>query len=318
MYCIGIDLGGTNISCGVVNEKYEIVGRGKLKTNAPRPGEEIAADMAKACMAAVEDAGISFADIKEVGIGSPGMIDRENGIIEFAGNLGFHHVPLAKYCKDILGIPVTIANDADAAAYGEFIAGAGKGTRSFVAITLGTGVGSGIIIDGKILKGGNNAVGEFGHTVIVYGGAPCTCGRKGCFEAYASATGLIRQTKEAMEKDKKSVLWQLCEGDISKVSGRTAFQAERMGDKLGAEVVKQYIDYLACGVTNAINIFQPEVVCIGGGICHEGDPLMIPLEKRIREQQFGGVFEGQSKICRAELGNDAGIIGAAFIRNAIN
>lgn len=283
------------------------------KTNAPRPALEIAADMVKVCEDACAKSGISLKDAVRIGIGSPGMIDSERGIIEFAGNLGFNDVPIASMVGDLAGLPTYVENDASAAAYGEFVAGAGKGCKSFVAITLGTGVGSGIIVDGKILKGASSAVGEMGHTVIEVGGAPCTCGRRGCFEAYASATGLIRMTKEAMEKDKNSVMWAMCDNSTQRVSGRTAFEAMRANDAAGKEVVDKYIRYLAAGVANAINIFAPEILCIGGGVCNEGDALMIPLEKEVRKEQFGGIERNKTVICRAALGNDAGIIGAAFL-----
>lgn len=267
--------------------------------------------MVRVCEDACEKAGIKLCDIERIGIGSPGMIDSENGIIEFAGNLDFVDVPMAKLVGAITGIPTFIENDANAAAYGEFVAGAGKGCKSFIAITLGTGVGSGIIVDGKLIKGASSATGEMGHIVIEVDGAPCTCGRKGCFEVYASATGLIRMTKEAMEADKNSIMWQMCKD--SHVSGRTAFEAMRAGDNAGKQVVDKYIKYLAAGVANAINIFAPEVICIGGGVCNEGDALMIPLIKAVREEQFGGIERNKTEICRATLGNDAGIIGAAFL-----
>ena len=313
IYYLGIDLGGTNIKAGIVDKDYTIIGRSSVKTRSPRPAAEIAQEMARAASLAAANAGVRLKDVRSAGFGSPGMVDRKNGVIEFSGNLGFRNAPLAGLLRDLLGFPVSCVNDADAAAYGEFIAGAGKGCRSFLAVTLGTGVGSGIIVDGKLLSGYNNAVGEMGHMVIVEGGEPCTCGRRGCFEAYASATALIRQTRSEMKKHPESIMWELT-GGIDSVSGKTAFEALRRGDEAGRAVVEQYVRYIACGVTNAVNIFQPEVVCIGGGICNEEERyLMDPLREIVLREQFGGRKEKEPKICRAQLGNDAGIIGAAFL-----
>ena len=182
-----------------------------------------------------------------------------------------------------------------------------------VAITLGTGVGGGIIIDGKLFAGSNLAGGELGHTVIVHGGEPCTCGRKGCWEAYASATGLIKLTKKAMEANPDSKMWELCGGDINNASGRTSYDGMRAGDKAATDVVEAYEDYVACGVTNMVNIFQPEVLCIGGGISKEGDTLLNPIVDKVAAVRFTKNVEKQTKVKIAELGNDAGIIGAAFI-----
>lgn len=313
MYYVGVDLGGTNIAVGVVNENYEIIGRAKVKTNCPRPAEEIVDDMAKAVKMAVEDAGLTLKDIETIGVGSPGSVHPITGVIATSNNLGFNNLPMGKMLKDRLGFDCYLENDASAAAYGEFIAGAGKGTSDFVAITLGTGVGGGVIIDGKLFSGSNFAGGELGHSVIVYNGAPCTCGRKGCWEAYASATGLINLTKAKMLKHKDSKMWELTEGSLEKVSGRTAFDGMRANDSFAKEVVDEYIGYVACGITNVVNIFQPEVLCIGGGISKEGDNLLIPVKKIVEKEYFAKNVEKQTNIKIAELGNDAGIIGAAFI-----
>ncbi len=313
MYRIGIDLGGTNIAAGVVDENYNIVGRGKVKTRAPRPAEEICDDMVLAAKMAVEDAGLTMADIETVGVGSPGSINPYTGFIATSNNLQFDKVPMGQMLKDRLGFDVYMENDASAAAYGEFIAGAGVGTKDFVAITLGTGVGGGVIIDGKLFAGSNLGGGELGHTVIEVDGAPCTCGRKGCWEAYASATGLINLTKKSMEKNAESYMWQLCEGDINKASGRTAYDGMRAGDNAAKEVVDLYTKYVAAGITNMINIFQPEVLCIGGGISKEGDTLLNPIKEYVVRERFTKNMDKQAEVKIAELGNDAGIIGAAYI-----
>ncbi len=313
MYRLGIDLGGTNIAVGVVDENFKIVGRGGVKTRAPRPANEIADDMAKAVFLALEDAGISIDDVESMGIGSPGAIDPIDGIVTYANNLEFRDVHLADMMRERTGKDFYIENDANAAAYGEFIAGAGKGTKNFVAITLGTGVGGGIIIDGKIYSGSNYAGGELGHTVISMDGMRCSCGRHGCWEAYASATALIKQTRQAMRRYPKSLMWELCEGDIDKVSGITAFNAMRGGDIVGGMVVHRYVEYVAVGVANIINTFQPEILCIGGGISKEGDTLINPIEELVMGDNYARFIKENTVIKTAALGNDAGIIGAAFL-----
>ena len=315
MYYLGIDLGGTNIVAGVVDEDYNIIAKAKTKTNLPRPSVEIVDDMALVAKQAVESAGLKISDIEWVGVGSPGLVNKYKGTVEYSCNLGFHDLELSKMMKERLGIDCYVENDANAAAYGEMLAGAGKGTSSFVAITLGTGVGGGVIIDGKMLNGLNCAGGELGHIVIDIDGEPCGCGRNGCWEAYASATACIRQTKRAMEAHKDSKMWELVNGNIDEVNGRTAWDAMRMGDKYGKEVVDRYIYYIACGVVNIINIIRPEVLCIGGGICNEKEKLVEPLGEYVEQETYGTDKRNFTKVVVAELGGDAGLIGAALLGN---
>lgn len=313
MLRIGIDLGGTNIVAAVVNDEYEMVGKSKTPTATPRSADEIFDDIAKVCKEAMAQAGVTIKDIFSVGIGTPGTVNKE-GVIEFANNLGFVNVPAKEMLIERLGIEnVYVDNDANCAALGEAQAGSGHGAKDFIAVTLGTGVGSGVIINGKIVAGVNNAGGECGHSVIVVDGEPCTCGRKGCWEAYASATALINQTKAAMEKYPDSVMHELVAANGGKVDGRTAFDAMRRGDIAGIKVVDAYVKYVACGLINLVNIFQPETICIGGGICNEGETLLRPLRRYIDSERYSVYSKIQSKIVKAELGNDAGIIGAALL-----
>ncbi len=313
MYRIGVDLGGTNISVGVVDGSNKIIGTGKVKTNAGRSAEAVFEDIAKAIKLAVEDAKISLSEIKSIGLGTPGSVDKVARIIVYSNNLNFYNVDAGKLLGKYFDAPVYLDNDANCAALGEAVAGAGYGKKSFIAVTLGTGVGSGIIFEGKILTGCNYNGAECGHMVIVADGEECTCGRKGCWESYASATALIRQTKAAMENDKETVMWSLVGGDINKVSGRTAFDGMRKGDKTAKKVVDTYIDYIALGTTNLINIFQPEMICFGGGICNEGDTLLNPIREYIKRERYSKYARTQTEICRAILGNDAGVIGAALL-----
>ena len=315
-YYIGIDLGGTNIKAGVVSEDFEIVSKATCKTNLPRPAEEICADMAKVALEAVEKAGLTLENIESVGIGTPGTANSESGVIEYSNNLGFLNFPVVKLMRTHIDKPCFVENDANAAAYGEFVAGAAKGANDAVCITLGhcfgCKKGGGIIINGKIYSGFNFAGAEIGHTVVDPNGPECTCGRKGCFEVFSSATGLVRMTKEAMLADKSSIMWKMNEDD-GKVSARTAFNAMRAGDKAGKEVVEKYIKYLALGITNTINIFQPDILCIGGGVCNEGDPLLLPLKELVAKEVYTKNSAKNTEIVIAKLGNDAGIIGAAFL-----
>lgn len=317
-YYVGIDLGGTNIVAGVVDGDYNIIAKASTKTNCPRLEKEIAEDMAKMAVQAVENAKLTMDDIEWIGIGTPGIANSATGIVERANNLGFINTPLVKYVKEFIGrndTPVYIENDANAAAYGEYVAGAAKGAKNAVCITLGTGVGAGIVIDGKIYAGSNFAGAEIGHTVIEVGGAPCTCGRKGCFEAYSSATGLIRMTKESMAENPDSIMNKMAE-ERGKVTARTSFDCMRAGDKYAKAVVDKYIKYLAAGITNTINTFQPDILCIGGGVCNEGDPLLLPVKAIVEEEDFANKSEKRTEIVIAKLGNDAGLIGAAFLGRA--
>ena len=308
MYRIGIDLGGTNIVAGVVDDEFRIVATAKCKTRIPRPAEEIVVDMARMAKEAVQNAGLTMADIAYVGVGSPGTCNADTGIVEYSNNLQFEKLPLRDMLGGMLDKAVYIENDANAAA----LAGAAKGAQSCVCITLGTGVGGGIIIDGKIYGGFNFAGAELGHTVIMVDGELCTCGRFGCWEAYASATALINQTRRAMVNHPDSAMWSIAE-DLDKVNGRTAFDGMRAGDAVAAQVVDTYIKYIATGLINVINIFQPEVLCIGGGICKEGDTLLKPLAAHIERERYSKYSSHQTRLCVATLGNDAGIIGAAFL-----
>ncbi len=313
MLRLGIDLGGTNIVAGVVDEDYKIIATNKVKTNLPRPSEEIVDDIAKVSIEAAKAAGVKIKDIAAVGIGTPGSINPKTGIVTYSNNLGFYDLPLGDMLRERLGVDLFLENDANAAAYGEYIAGAGRGTKNFIAVTLGTGVGGGIIIDGKLYSGSNYAGGELGHTVIQMNGEACTCGRLGCYEAYASATALIRQTKQAMIRFPESSMWQLCDGRLDNASGKTAFNAMRNGDEAGKAVVDNYIGYVAVGLANIINTFQPDVICIGGGISKEGETLIAPIREIISGENYARNIPAKTVIKAADLGNDAGIIGAAFL-----
>lgn len=314
MYYLGIDLGGTNIAAGVVDEENKIIARASTKTKIDTP-EQVVEGMAETAYAALQVANLTLDDIPWIGVGSPGTANRDTGVIEFANNLPFKNTPLRQMLSEKMeGKKVLLENDANAAAVGEFMAGALKGSDNAVAITLGTGVGGGVIINRKVYSGSNFSGGELGHTVIVVDGRPCTCGRAGCWETYASATGLIKTTKQYMEDaPKDSPLWTLVKGDITAVNGRTAFDAMRKGDPIGQKIVDEYIKYLSVGIVNMINIFQPDTLCIGGGICNEGETLLAPVRAFVDKEQYAMNSAKKTVVLRAQLGNDAGIIGAALL-----
>ena len=313
MYKLGIDLGGTNIVAGIVDKNFKIVATAKRKTNCPRKTSEILDDMAAAALEAVEKAGIDISEVDAAGVGAPGSIDPHTGTIIYSNNLDFFNVPVCNILKEKTGVDFYLENDANAAAWGEFLAGAGKGTQNFIMITLGTGVGGGVIINGKIYSGFNYAGAELGHTVINTDGEPCTCGRNGCWETYASATALIRQTKQAMLRNPDSVMWEMCSGSTDNISGLTAFDAMRAGDKAGKDVVDRYTYYLGVGLANVMNIFQPEIICLGGGVSAEGENLLKPIREFVGAENYARNSTRKTEIKKAQLGNDAGIIGAAYI-----
>lgn len=310
-YYIGIDLGGTNVAAGMVQEDGVLLG--KASVPCPRGGEAVADAIARAARMAAEAAEVDLKGAKGVGLASPGSIDPERGEVGHAFNLGLDHVPLADMVSQRLwGLPTLLENDANAAALGEYIAGAGRGKDSLVAVTLGTGVGSGAVLGGKLYTGFNYAGMEAGHTVIHRGGRECTCGRRGCWETYSSATGLIRSTREAMEAHPGSKLWQFAP-TLEEVNGKTPFDAAQVGDETAQAVVDEYIEDLACGLANLINILQPEVVCLGGGVSKQGEALLAPLRVVLNREEFTRDAPRRCQVLEAQLGNDAGIIGGALV-----
>ena len=313
MYNIGIDLGGTNIKVGLVNENYEIIAKATAPTDLPRPAEAICKSIVDTVWKVLNEAKVTIGEVNSIGIGTPGVANRNSGVVLYSCNLDFKNTDLRSIIKKYLDKPLFVENDANAAAFGEVLAGAGKGYKDVLVVTLGTGVGGGIIIDGKIYTGFNFCGAELGHTVIEFNGRQCSCGRKGCFEAYSSATALINMTKEAMEAHKDSKMWEIAGGSLDNVDGKTAFDGMRADDAAAKDVVNMYIEYLGCGLTNIINTFQPEMLLIGGGICKEGENLTKPLGEIIKRDSYCIDAERVTKLDICKLGNDAGIIGAAFL-----
>ena len=308
MYRIGIDLGGTNIAVGVVNETYEIVALHSVPTGASRPAAEVIRDMGDAVEAALAKAGVSIAECQSIGVGSPGTCDSEKGVVARAYNLGWFDVPVCAMLQQRFGIPVRLSNDANCAALAETVAGAAIGCENMVLITLGTGVGGGIIIDGKIYAGMRSAGAELGHMLLVLDGEQCTCGRRGCWETYASATALIRQAQQAAADHPESLLAR-----AEEITGLAVFQAADQGDSVAQSVIDRYCVYVAAGFTDLVNSLAPEMILLGGGISRQGERILAPIREYVVGNCFGQKDGAVPVIKAAKLGNEAGIIGAAAL-----
>ena len=313
MVRVGIDLGGTNVAFGLTKEDGTLIAKTSVRTKKDLDAEALTDYIAESVFSWLKEQGITDDDILSIGMGTPGVTDDQIGEVVYTSNLPFYHTPAREIFHRYTKHPLRFANDADCAALGEMICGGAKGYKNSITVTLGTGVGGGIIIDGKIYSGFNGAGGELGHMVIRKDGEACNCGRKGCLEAYASATALIRDTVRAAKAHPDCAVWQLCEGDLSKINAKTAFDGMRLGDAVCTELVQQYIEALGDGIINYINIFQPEIILIGGGVSKEGENLLAPLREYVFRYTYGRDFLPRTRIERTVLGNDAGIIGAAMI-----
>ena len=310
-YYLGIDLGGTFIKGGLTDDTGRILVQDKVPTESEKGADGVAKNIARLCNSLLKRLSMTPADVVGIGMGVPGMIDSARGEVVYSNNLGWEHFAIGSTVEALTGLPVKIANDANVAALGEAKFGCGREYSTTCMLTLGTGVGGGIVIDGKLFEGNRSAGAELGHSVIVAGGEPCTCGRRGCLEAYASATALIRDTKRAMEAHPESALWQ--EGTLDAVDGKTAFAAAAKGDATASAVVKGYIEKLGTGIVNLANEFRPEAVILGGGVCAEGDRLILPLQEFLDREIFAGSKGPSVRIVTATLGNSAGILGASAL-----
>lgn len=313
-YTIGVDLGGTNIAAGVLDENYVILAKGSVKTEVPKGFEAIADSMAALCLRLVKEAGLTPEQISSIGVGSPGTSDKETGDIVFAGNLHWDNVPLGRSLAKKTGIAkVYVGNDADCAALGEFVVGAGKEFSSLVMITIGTGVGGGVILENKLFAPAGTVAPELGHTTLIYGGESCTCGRSGCLEAYASFTALIRDANRAADKNPESRLAQIRAAG-ERLNGKNIFVAAKQGDAVAKTLVDNFINYIAQGAANFANAFGPQAVVIGGGISKEGDYVADRIHAILEKEMFSG--EKYAPVVKmASLGNDAGVIGAAALES---
>lgn len=317
MLYLGVDLGGTNIKAALVTNGGDIVCEGTRPTNLPRPAEAVCDDIAALCAELAHgcDCGVlANGEIGGIGVGCPGTVDDAAGMVLYSNNLAWKRFAMAEYLRQKTGLPIYLVNDANAAALGEAVAGCAKNTESAVILTLGTGVGGGVVLGGKLLTGYTGAAAEPGHMAVADGpdAALCTCGRHGCLEAYASATALIRMTKQAMDCHPESLMHALARQDG--VTGRTAFDAKAAGDSAATAVVAQYVHYLGAGVANLINIFFPEVIGLSGGVANQGENLLAPLRAEVEPQVFGQAYAvKKTKIVCCTLGYRAGVIGAALL-----
>ena len=314
MYYLGVDLGGTTIKVGLVDENYKILHSISGPTKRERKSQEVLKDMAMLCIEVMKKEEITEKDIHSIGIGSPGIASPEDGVILSSSNLNFDHVNVRQEIKKYIDTDVYVENDANAAALGEVICGAAKGESNVVVVTLGTGVGGGLITGGKVNRGSFFGAGEIGHQVIqAVDGIACGCGRKGCWEQYASATALIRQAREKVISNPDSLIAKnVEEGNLDNINAKLVFDCAKDGDKAANEVLDQYFKYIACGVTNMINILEPSMIVLGGGMSAQKSYLTDPVTKNVQNEMYGGLSL-KTKITSAILGNDAGIIGAALL-----
>ena len=304
---LGIDLGGINVAAGLVSDTGKVVSHRSVPT--PRTPNAVADAIADHVKNLLSKTG---GTVEYIGLGAPGTIDPDTGVVEYWSNLDFHHVPLASMITERTGLPVRMENDAGCAALGEYIAGAGKGSSSMVVITLGTGIGGGAVLDGRLYTGLNHAGLEVGHLVVEHKGRQCTCGRRGCFETYCSATALIRETRKAMDSAPDSLLWTLA-GSKEKINGKLLFEAYGRGDAAATAAVEEFLEYLGDGVSSLVNIFQPEVFAIGGGLAGAGEAILDPVRRILNHEDYARESSKRTKLVKAKLGNDAGIIGAAML-----
>lgn len=312
MYYIGIDLGGTNIKAGVVDENGRIISTAFAKTLPQRPYEEVVRDMAGCMTTVMKHISIGPKDVAAVGIGIPGLARQEDGSVIFCTNLGWKNIPLRAEMQKYLDKPVFIDNDATVAGYAESVAGVSKGTACSVFLTLGTGTGGGIVINGRPWSGSHGIGSELGHMTIAVDGVPCSCGNNGCAERYTSATAIIRMAKQACMTYQDSLMMKMAGGDLERINAKIVFDAAKEGDPTAYQVFDRYCDYLAVTIYNIIAMIDPDMIILGGGVSHAGEFLLENVRRKVpryllyKELPF-------AEIRLASLGNDAGIIGAAMI-----
>lgn len=312
-YYLGLDVGGTNLVAGVVDENYNIIDRECVSAKTGNTVDELVYKMADVSKKVVKKVGLKIEDMSSWGICMPSNINPKTNLLVHANCFGWKNIPIYEYLKKHIPLPIYIANDANGATYGEILAGSASQYSTALMLTLGTGVGGGIIIDNKIYAGADNMGAELGHTKLVYNGVQCTCGQKGCLEAYCSATALIRVTKEAVKKDPFSLINKLANDDEEKINGEIICNAAKQGDTLAIKILDDYTSYLAAGISSLVVIFRPEVIMLGGGIAHAGDLILKPVNEKLGLYTHAGTEIGVPPVVCASLGNDAGIIGAAFL-----
>ena len=311
MYYIGIDLGGTNIAVGLVNEEGRIIAKTETPTLASRPYQELIKDMAACAKKVMEEAKITEDELHSIGVGIPGVADKD-GMVIFCTNLGWRNVPLRAELQQYINKPVYMDNDATVAGWAEYQAGVSRGTDSSVFMTLGTGLGGGIVMNGKIWAGAHGAGSELGHLVIEVDGVPCTCGKRGCAERYCSATAIIRMAREACADAPNCLIMRAVEGDMDNINAKVVFDAAKEGDSVAMQVFNRFVKYLTIAINNVISFVDPDMIILGGGVSRAGDFLLDAVKAALPEYLFYPTLK-QPELRIASLGNDAGIIGAALL-----
>lgn len=312
MVTIGIDLGGTNIAAGVVSEDGNILSHAQRRTLPERPYQEVIRDMAETAKDAVKKAGLTLSDVSSVGVGVPGFFDKQSGVVVFCTNLGWHDVPLRAEMMRHLGLPLYGDNDATVAGFAEAVCGVSRDVPNSVFLTLGTGLGGGIVLGGKIWSGAHGVGGELGHIMYQHDGIMCTCGQRGCWERYASATALVRIGKEALKKYPNSSMKHTPD---ARFNAKTVIDAARKGDKAAVEAFDEYTTHLATGIITIISFIDPDLIVLGGGVSRAGDFLIEPVRRKVNEGKFFKTLP-TGEVVLATLGNDAGIIGAAMLHRS--
>ncbi len=307
---IGIDVGGTKIAAGLVDDCGKILYKTTCTTVKNLGSERVITDIL-GLIHEIKEKNKTYR-VDGIGIGIPGAVDAEKQMVYACGNVPLSGVDIKGILERETGVTVTIGNDANCAALGELLFGFEDKLSNAIMVTLGTGIGGGIIFNRKIYSGSSGSAGEFGHISIKMNGKKCECGARGCFEQYASATALIEQTKKAMFENKNSALWEIVNGDITAVNGKTVFEGVSASDIVAKKILSQYIKYLSIGIKNLIRCFEPQVVIIGGGVSAAKDLLLTPLKQEL-DKIFPRLKSINTKIVTAKFGNDAGILGAAFL-----
>lgn len=312
MVYIGIDVGGTGVQVGVVSEQGQILATDSFPTGVGRPYQEMVQDMVRCTKSAVTKAGLTLEDVKSIGLGIPGIADAKTGTVIFCTNLGWRDIPLRAEIQKYIDKPVYIDNDATVAGLAESVAGVSANTESSVFLTLGTGVGGGIIIHGKVWSGSHGVGSEIGHMILKMGGEPCTCGNHGCVERYCSATAIIRMAREAVKEHPESAILTAAKGDPANINAKIVFDAAKAGDPVGMQVFREYVSYLAQAISNIIQFLDPEVIALGGGVSKAGDFLLNAVREEVPHYLLYKNIPA-ARIELAKLGADAGIIGAAML-----
>ena len=311
MFSIGVDIGGSKIAAGVVSEELKLISKKSLPF--PHTGEpkDSIATIQTLISGLMTENGLKAEEISAIGLAVPGSIDYDRGVVIDAHNLDYHQFPLCDLVgAHFPGIKVYVENDANAAALAEYYCGAFRGCSSGLLITIGTGIGGGLVLDGKLFIGGKKNGFEFGHGVLVFGGEPCSCGQLGCIESYCSAAALVREGRKAANLHHESAMYQRAQGDLTKINAKLVMDCAREGDETASVVYKRFTDYLGATACTAIALFDPEIIAFGGGVSNDGEFLLSPIREYADRYAF---FRNHAKIVAAEMKNDAGIVGAAML-----